>query len=351
MTLKLGLLTSIGQTLDAFFPEMVRRWTEDNIAVYPAAGSPAHKVAGTTVIESLTRSPHPANLTAPRDLRRWAQHNDLDVILSNTANASALVRLTDIGPSIVYFCHGLHWNAPTIRTAPFRAAEAIFLRRTSGIITLNSDDEHWFHARTDVPQMRLQYGVGLDIAVYARTAPPPKGDRLELLWIGEFSNRKNPLAALDVAGTLSRLGVDFHLNMLGDGALRSTARYEAVKRGLDGQVSMPGKSVPTPFLNRAHAVIHTAHWEGLPRVLLEAIAVGRPVYGFDVKGVRDIPGIHLAPYGDSEGLASKVLQDYQTDKKPQLPPLDELSSVSAADMISGFVRQVATGPSTPKARS
>lgn len=70
-------------------------------------------------------------------------------------------------------------------------------------------------------------------------------------------------------------------------------------------------------LQRAHALLHTAALEGLPRILLEGLVMGRRAFAFDVKGVRDVPHAFLAPDEDVAGLARLVV-----DQNAALTALD-----------------------------
>ena len=56
-----------------------------------------------------------------------------------------------------------------------------------------------------------------------------------------------------------------------------------------------------------HALLHTSEREGLPRVQLEAAAIGRPSFGYDIRGVRDAPGATaVGRAGDTDVLARAV---------------------------------------------
>lgn len=60
--------------------------------------------------------------------------------------------------------------------------------------------------------------------------------------------------------------------------------------------------------------MHTAQWEGLPRVMLESLAIGRGSYAFDVKGVRDIPLSQLTTDGDAPELAARIGADWDSGR-------------------------------------
>ncbi|WP_394216116.1 glycosyltransferase [Brachybacterium vulturis] len=339
----IGLLTSSGGTLDAFFLEIIERWQAQGAIVECAAGSPSKGIARQTVLASVTRRPSPRNLGARRELRAWVRDKGIDVVLTNTATASMLARGAGVGAPVVYFCHGLHWNGRRLADLPFRIAERALIPRTGGIVTINSSDEGWFSRNASrTPRLRLLGGVGLDTHRFARRSPirwDEGGEPLRLVWCGEFSARKDPAAAVELAHALHRRGVDVVLDMLGDGELFDS---RDTRSPIEGLVRRRGRTDVVSYFEQAHVLVQTSRWEGLPRVGLEAIAIGLPVVGFDVKGVRDLPAVSVAPSDDIEALAEAVLASARGDHEP-LPDPATLSYVHAADMLLEFVDAVATG--------
>ncbi len=336
----IGLVAGLGITLDAFFPEIVQRWRAAGVEVHPAAGTPS-ALSGTEVLPALTRSPRPRSVLAPRQIRDWVARRDIDILLTNTATASAVSRIRPVGCPVVYFCHGLHWSDGSgPGSLLWRGAETLLLRRTAGLVTINSDDEAWFarHAPA-IPRTRPPAGVGLDVSAFPRS-PLPGGDVAHLAWIGEYTQRKRPMEALRVAEILRQRGYDFVLHMLGQGALMPEVTSELRRRGLDSHVVLHGQVRTAEMLPTMHAVVHTASWEGLPRALLEAAAVGRHVVAYDVKGVRDVPGARLAPDLDAERLADLVQSlDLAAPESSFVDP-DTLSSAHSSDQIREFLQDV-----------
>ncbi|MBE4694408.1 glycosyltransferase [Brevibacterium casei] len=321
--MRIGLLASVGHMVDSFFPEIIETWTAAGHSVSVAAGTPTAD-GDSVVISGLGRRPGPGAVTAWAGLRRWVRSERLDVVVTNSATASALVRTARLEVPVVYFCHGLHWNTGTeLGDRVWQQVEHALLRRTAGVIAINSDDHAWFGQRFD-PQrlLRLRSGVGLDLERYRYGEPLPQSadDRLELVWIGEFSARKRPNLALDVVLGLESRGVDVHLRMIGDGDLRSATRERIRRLGLSGRVTADGPGSVVDALTHSHGLLHTSAWEGLPRVMLEAVAVGRRAYAFDVKGVRDVPEAVLAADGDAGALAAAVHADWASGR--MTAPLD-----------------------------
>ncbi len=337
--LRIGLLANIPGFFEAFFTEIVERWRAGGHEVFLAAGpsSDGSSTEGIRTVPGITRRPRPVNRTVPAQLRDWVRTNDLDVVLTNTAIPSALVRLARVRVPVVYLCHGLHWDRPGPADLPYLVMERMLLGATAGVVTMNGDDAAWFAGRApELPQIRLGGGIGLDTDRYA-PHPFPAGPTLRLAWIGEFSARKNPLAAVEVARLLRARGIAFHLTMMGDGGLREATARRISTLGLDGVVELPGYGDAATLLIGSHAIVHTSAWEGLPRVLLEAYAIGRRTFAFDTKGVRDVPGVHLVRNGDVWALASAVACEGMT------PPVDaprDLSYRQVADELLAFLSRI-----------
>jgi glycosyltransferase involved in cell wall biosynthesis len=102
------------------------------------------------------------------------------------------------------------------------------------------------------------------------------------------------------------------LMILGEGEERMALEGSIRQLGLNDSVSLPGfVDNPYPYLSRAGVFVLSSKWEGLPTVLIEALAVGVPVVSTDCKsGPREIldDGKYgqLVPVGDSAALAKAI---------------------------------------------
>jgi glycosyltransferase involved in cell wall biosynthesis len=169
--------------------------------------------------------------------------------------------------------------------------------------------------------------------------------RLNLLWAGEFSSRKRPLDAIAVMSQLVELVPHARLRMVGDGPLHPLVLGEIHRRGLGGVIAAEGRSDVARSLSEAHLLLHTAAWEGLPRVMLEAAAVGRYTYGYDVKGVVDGPASRVVPLGEASALAAAIAGDYRKGALDGPPTVNraDLSPQAAAVRIAEVVTSVVAG--------
>lgn len=102
------------------------------------------------------------------------------------------------------------------------------------------------------------------------------------------------------------------LIILGEGSDRATLEQLRSELNLEDDVSMPGFiSNPIPLISKADVFVLSSIWEGLPTVLIEALACATPIVSTDCRsGPREIlcNGRYgaLVPVGDSVALAKKI---------------------------------------------
>jgi glycosyltransferase involved in cell wall biosynthesis len=104
-----------------------------------------------------------------------------------------------------------------------------------------------------------------------------------------------------------------HLVILGEGRQRDKLEKLVHELGLDVDVALPGR-VENPFawMSRAAVFVLSSAWEGLPGVVIEALACGCPVVSTDCpSGPREIleDGVigPLVPVHDDRALATAIL--------------------------------------------
>lgn len=336
--LSIGILASTGLHLDSFFVRIAALLRQRGHLVHFAAGSPMEQ-DHCVVIESVTSRPRPVNLRAGGELRSWAQHVGADVVLANTATAGLLARRASLSVPVVYFAHGLHWRQPGApKTAHWELLERWALPGTAAAVVLNQEDHQWFQRWAPwLPVVRLPFGVGLPLDTFR---PSPQPETAVVVWIGEHTPRKRPWLAIDVAAEMRRRGSPIQLRMLGRGPLTPELTRRAESLGVAADVRWPGFVDPAPELHAARMLLHTADWEGLPRVILEAMAVHRPTVAFDVKGVRGLPTVHLAPDQDLTTMGDIVqLQLAEPTVEDAYPAAQSLSDEPVVTALESVLAQ------------
>jgi glycosyltransferase involved in cell wall biosynthesis len=120
---------------------------------------------------------------------------------------------------------------------------------------------------------------------------PP--DETVLLYVGNLSRIKNPLALVEALPELNRLAPQrkWRAVFVGEGPLRDDIIADAKVNGVAAQVQLAGPRAPAEvarFMQAADALCVTSDDEGMPNVILEAFACGLPVVATNVGGIPEI---------------------------------------------------------------
>ena len=171
--------------------------------------------------------------------------------------------------------------------AAFRRAPVVFFQ--------NGEDRDLFAARGLVrrEQARLLPGSGVDLQ---RFQPPPAPRERDacctFLFVGRLLGDKGVRELVEAARRVKAVEPQARFQLLGFiGAANRTAigKDELAAWEGDGVVEYLGAAEDVrPFLAAADAVVLPSYREGLPRSLLEAAAMGRPLIATDVPGNRAV---------------------------------------------------------------
>jgi glycosyltransferase involved in cell wall biosynthesis len=130
-----------------------------------------------------------------------------------------------------------------------------------------------------------------------------------LVSVGRLCEQKGQFLLLQAAAKLRRAGVNFELVLVGDGPLRGELEALVAREGLGDQVRIAGWASGETVqqeIEAARALVLPSFAEGLPVVLMEALARGRPVISTYVAGipelVRDGECGWLVPAGSQDAL-------------------------------------------------
>ncbi len=126
--------------------------------------------------------------------------------------------------------------------------------------------------------------------------------------MGRLCAQKGQLLLIEAARKLAAAGIDFQLVLAGDGELRADIEDLIARDKLPVRITgwISSQRVREEIL-AAKALVLPSFAEGLPVVLMEAMALHRPVISTYVAGIPElvVPGQHgwLVAAGDAEALA------------------------------------------------
>ena len=139
----------------------------------------------------------------------------------------------------------------------------------------------------------------------------PPGATLAL-FVGRLDMQKGLPILLKAAAEVAKAEPRWHLVLAGDGPGRDVVRRAAESPDLAGRVHSIGRRDDVPSLLRAaDLLVLPSLWEGMPNVVLEAMAARRAVVATAVEGTEDlvVPGATgwLVPPTDAGALARALL--------------------------------------------
>ena len=183
------------------------------------------------------------------------------------------------------------------------------LKGAGTVFFQNADDRDLFVRRGLVKQAKtgLLPGSGVDLGQFV-PVPLPLGP-VTFLFIGRVLGDKG---VRELARAAQSLGIRAQLlGPIDEGNRTSIARAELERWVKEGSIEYLGETDDVrPFIEKATAVVLPSYREGLPRSLLEAGAMGRPLIATDVPGCRDVvdDGLNgfLCRSRDSESLAAAM---------------------------------------------
>jgi glycosyltransferase involved in cell wall biosynthesis len=156
----------------------------------------------------------------------------------------------------------------------------------------------------------------VELAVDAFTNQPkgPSGQPFVLFHAGSMTNyHKGQDALIRAAGLLMNRGWDLELRLAGDGPLRVEFEKLAHSLGISEKVRFFGL-LPDQFevqkeLDRSDILIFPSRSEGLPRVIIEAMARGLPCIASRAGGIPELlPSEDTIPAVEPQLLAEKIEQ-------------------------------------------
>ncbi|MEZ9470072.1 glycosyltransferase [Vibrio lentus] len=130
-----------------------------------------------------------------------------------------------------------------------------------------------------------------------------------LIHIGRFNRQKRHDRLIKAFSKIKNS--DVKLLLVGNGSLKSESEKLVSDLGLQDRVIFKGfTDNPYPYLKKSEGLVLSSDFEGLPTVLIEAIALNIPVITTDCSGgIREIVGDNenvISPSHDTENLSSMM---------------------------------------------
>ena len=286
------------------------------------------------ILSSLARRVHAlADLAAFVELIGLFRRLSPTIVHTHSSKAGILGRWAAWCARVPVIMHTIHGYGITPAQPPWLRRVLIQLERMTGWITT-----HWIAvAQADI-EKGIEWGLfdrievsvvrpGIDpqpfqTAIDATTRHALRAefgagpDDYLVGTVACLKPQKAPEDFVAVAKQVCDLVPEARFVLIGDGDLRVRIESLIKQRGLQNRLYLAGwrRDIST-VMKAFDAFLLTSHWEGLPRVLLEARTIGLPVVATRVGGVEEVivQDRHgwLSEAGDIAGLAAQLIRMWQ----------------------------------------
>lgn len=230
---------------------------------------------------------------------------------TNSATVAMLARALG-GPPYSFTVHGPEeFDSPRALALDLKTRDAAF---TVAISAFGRSQLCRWAAPPDWPRLRVVH-CGIEPWRFPDAGlaafPLPDGP-LRLVAIGRLAEQKGQLVLVEALARARAAGTDVRLTLVGDGEMRGVIEAAIAAGGLSDRVAITGwvdEARVRAELAAAHALVMPSFAEGLPMVVMEAMASGRPVLATCVAGIPELvtPATGwLVPAGDAAALADAI---------------------------------------------
>jgi colanic acid/amylovoran biosynthesis glycosyltransferase len=269
-----------------------------------------------------------------RDLLRRERCEHLHVHFGTNAAAVGLLSHALGGPPWSFTAHGPdEFDAPLSLSLADKVADAAFTVAISHFAAAQlrrwSRPEDWERIAI------VHCTIG---AEFEKPAGPIPSSSRAFVSVGRLSAQKGQLLLIDAFAELIASGADARLVLAGDGELRAAVQKRIDERGLAQHVSIAGwvtSDQIRALLGASRALVLPSFAEGLPVVIMEAFALGRPVITTFVAGIPELVEAGksgwLVPAGTIEPLVAALREALDA-------PIETLEAMGAAGRLQVLAR-------------
>ncbi len=267
-------------------------------------------------------------------LYRLIRHHKYAIVHTHSSKAGILGRIAARlagTPIIIHTVHGwsFHDHMSRLVKTSYIWLERLCARFSDALIAVaNRDIEKGLRNKIGIQKQYIciRSAIPLDEFTPARISKMEARKMLNIPIdapvlgnVGRFSEQKNPLDWVRVAGIVSKENPECWFLLVGDGPLRLQVEAKLIEEGIAGRTVMTGLRRDIPYMMTAMDVfLLTSLWEGLPRVIPEAMHMGLPVVANGVDGsqeaIRHGETGFVAPPGNIDQLAQYCLLLLQNNR-------------------------------------
>lgn len=305
--MKILFSASVYRHLAAFHIPYIQYFLNNGHEVYALAKDDGNK----GVIENLgvkcididiERSPFKlSNIKAYFQLKNILRTNHFDLITTHTPFISFLIRVVNLKHTkLIYTAHGFHFykGGNVVKNKLYKSMEKIAAKFTDEIAVMNEEDYKSAQLFFNKENVHFINGIGVNLNEYntvnidehsnIREELGVDSDDVVISYVAEMSKRKNQLYLLKNWNKITYKCPRAKLVLIGNGEMEEVYKDYVANHNLKGVIFAGYRQDIKEIIYQSDVVALLSTQEGLPRCVLEGMALHKPLIVSRIRGNKDL---------------------------------------------------------------
>lgn len=247
-------------------------------------------------------------------LLRWVNASGVEHIHAHFGTNSTTVAMlchTLGGPTYSFTVHG-----PEEFDKPLAIGLPEKIKRAAFVVAISSFGKSQLYRWCTYQDWNKVHIVrcGVDEVFLASKQTQPVPDNTQFVCVGRLGEQKGHALLIEAARFLAIKGYEFSILLVGDGPLREPIETLIQDYELQSQIKLTGWATSEEvreYIKSSRLMVLPSFAEGLPVVLMEALAMGRPVITTYIAGIPELVEDGdcgwLVPAGSAQALANAMI--------------------------------------------
>lgn len=245
-----------------------------------------------------------------------------EIIHVNSINAFFLVLISNFNKEIIYLVHGYAVIDSKFfsKNFYFRILSIIFIKfKNISFVAVSKKLTSKISSFFKIPIEKISYiNNGVDVNYFKSSNQKKLPSVKNIIMIGTLGPYKGQFIGVKIFENLIKKDDNFRLYILGEGPDKSIIKSYIKKHNLSNRIKMIGSTNNVKgYLKKSHLLWQLSESEGLPLSILEAMSMGVPCVGFNVRGTNEVikDGFngYLVDYNNNDDVLRKTIKIFENE--------------------------------------
>ena len=245
-----------------------------------------------------------------------------EIIHVNSINAFFLVLISNFNKEIIYLVHGYAVIDTKFfsKNFYFRILSIIFIKfKNISFVAVSKKITSKISSFFKIPIEKISYiNNGVDVNYFKNSNQKKLPSVKNIIMVGTLGPYKGQFIGVKIFENLIKKDDNFRLYILGEGPDKSIIKSYIKKHNLSNRIKMIGSTNNVKgYLKKSHLLWQLSESEGLPLSILEAMSMGVPCVGFNVRGtnevIKDGYNGYLVDYNNNDDVLRKTIKIFENE--------------------------------------